>query len=453
MSLLIIADVRRYPNGTGLAWDWYKGSCLDSKIAYVIQDSSIHKVPPGTDKILLLGSTAVQTFTEERSILRARGTPLDVFGIPATASFHPQDAFDWFHQPDESPDEYIDEKNSIKTAPANYMFWLQHDTAKLLNGITKVPKLESVIYPNLQFMTKLLSAAAPTHIYLDIETRSQDNSLLCIGIALDNSPIYVIPIHRYDGSLAYENLHTFFRSLASLFNRSTVVVHNALFDLFILAWKYRIPPPKTIYDTMLAQHRCFPEAEKSLGHAISLWTWLPFHKGDYVDPRSKDQEEQLYAYNAKDVFGMRLVHQHQTQYASRVPKLMESIQHANSLVHPYLIASLQGIRIDSKALIDRRMYNIRKIKQWDRIFTCLVGRKFNPNSSVQCIELFHNEIGYPVQERSRTTGAPSLSAKALYKLAVSFEEDPLVRLVIAYRELVKQNSQLAFEPWQPIQKN
>ncbi len=62
------------------------------------------------------------------------------------------------------------------------------------------------------------------------------------------------------------------RALAVALRDNTVVIHNALFDLFVLAYRYGIPAPPNVYDTMLAHHRLFPEVEKSLGHCISLYT-------------------------------------------------------------------------------------------------------------------------------------------------------------------------------------
>ena len=266
-------------------------------------------------------------------------------------------------------------------------------------------------------------------------------------------------IADYTYSCAYGTCHEILRSLSIAIRDNVVVAHNgAAFDFFVLANKYCIPIYRT-YDTMIAQHRCFPDIEKSLGHCVSYWTWEKFHKDeDSVGYRTHEQMMDRLKYCAKDVHTMFLVKQAIDDYARTIPGLQASICAAMDCIKPYLVATIQGIRVDDKKINETCAENDRLMFQYNRMIELLIGevgmgrirgrKKMGliAGSNKQCCKYFHELLEYSVVDRSDKTGEPSLGKKALYKLALQ-HDNPVITLVCAYRAVQKETSRLRFNPW------
>jgi len=74
------------------------------------------------------------------------------------------------------------------------------------------------------------------------------------------------------------------------------IVTNAMYELFIMAWKHRIIVVNILEDTMFKQWEIYPELSKSLATQISLWTLEPYYKDDRT---STDPDTKL-LYSGKD---------------------------------------------------------------------------------------------------------------------------------------------------------
>ena len=449
-ELSIISAPNRFGFCEGVAWEWLKTKLL-TNIQYELLDTTKPCVPRG-NKILLLGPAAVRQWAGvDVDIFKARGTKLSVANRLATCSFDPQDSYD-FKADDETANADAMDKDSTSTRKANWFFWLEADIRKLLSVPAVVHACDYRIAPVIQTITNSLLKLRGRTLYLDIETDMDSDTLSCVGFASDTSPVYVVPVYNYKGVLAYDRklLLAFLQALGVAMTRNRVVIHNAMFDLAFLASKYRLPFGKDIYDTMLAHQRCYSEIEKSLGHAVSLWTWQPYHKDMATRVADHTSENRLYVYNANDVYSMRLVHRAIEAYAAGIPGLADSIQQANSSLYPYLLAGLHGFRIDEIALAEHKMIVDRRLVQLTRIMRVLTNRpKFNPDSPKQVVDYFHNELAYKVVERS-DSGAPSLGSKALYSLALRYP-NPLIQILLHYRELSMELTMATFHgfslPW------
>lgn len=441
---------------------------------------------PETKCILLLGESAMHTWcpdTVGNTLNELRGTPLYFNkNIPCIASYFPQDCADiknyeaeFNKQTDEAEiienedDEGDDKRRHGRTKRKNYGFWLNKDVAKCKQILANIwvlikdeNKFDYCIYPKLDLVVSLLKGIENKLLFIDIETDMQRN-MLCFSFNAEGcSTIYVVPVLSPDYTLAYTNLHHIFAALAYCAKRNTLVAHNgAKFDFPILMDKYRIPLFK-LEDTLLMMHRCFPDVEKSLGHCGSLWTWLPFHKDEgNVGYNTISQAQQMWQYCGKDVNALVQIYYAIKKYAKTIPGLTASINQANESILPYMIMSLQGIRYDNKEIESIWNYNDRMMKQYLRLLEYLVGKEtlekirgkgksVMPTSNKQCCEYFHNLLGYPVvargKEKADGTRSPSLGKKAIFKLRLK-QENPVLDIVIAYRELAKESSSLRFEPW------
>lgn len=439
---------------------------------------------PDTECLLLLGEHAMHKFLPEtlgNSLNEMRGSLMYHKGIPAIASYLPQDAVDLKNYEKEnnpyakdysadsevsSSDEDEDEgdvKRHGKTKRANYSFWLKADTAKckkILAGYSPVVgKPKYIIYPSAKEVIDVLTNTKNEILFFDIETDIEECNLQCFSFSFDGSTIYSVPVLDYDYKWTYTNLYHILRALAVAIRDNTLVAHNGqTFDFFILAWKYHIPIVRT-YDTMIAMHRCFPDIEKSLGHCVSYWTWEKFHKDENsIAYRTHDQMMDRLRYCGKDVYTMYLVYNAIESYAKTIPGLSDSIKAAMRCIRPYLTSTLQGIRVNEDKINSMCNENDRLMVQYNRMIEILIGEQgmkdirgtgkvgMFAGSTKQCCTYFHELLGYPVMFRSKDTGQPSLGKKSLYKLALKYN-NPVLTLVNIYRSTKKETSRLRFLPW------
>lgn len=438
----------------------------------------------GTKCILLLGELAMKSWlpeTRNNSLGELRGSVFYYNSIPAIPSFFPQDAADSRayeqqfnpqskdYMVDGSGDDDSETFDSVKrhgaTKRGNYAFWLRADCRKaktILSNGGKIPTPEFPqpnyrIYPSVDEVVSVLCNTHGQFLYFDIETDYEEQNLQCFAFSFDGVNVYSVPILDYNYSWAYSGVHFIMRALAVALSRNTVVAHNgAAFDFFVLASKYRIPVGKC-YDTMLAMHRCYPDIEKSLGHCTSLWTWEKFHKDeDSQGYMTQDQMMSRLRYCAKDVYTMFLIHKAITKYAKGIPGLDHSISVAMDSIRPYLITTLCGIKVDTKKVVKAATENDRLMEQYDRIIKWFIGASalseiqpkpsFFAGSNKQCCKYFHDLLGYPVVARSMKTQEPSLAKKAMFKLALK-HDNPVIQLVLAYREVAKEYGTYKFTPW------
>jgi len=452
---------------------------------------------PNTKCILILGESAMHKYLPEtiNSDLGAmRGSLFYYNNIPTICSFNPQEAVDLQNyeathnvlSKDYTPDDALssdgedEDEGNVKafgrTKRANYSFWLQADVRKckkilLQSKPSVLPSPSYRIYPPSEEVINILRATKNTNLYFDIETDYEEQNLQCFSFAFYSpdsglSTVYSVPILDYNYKPAYSSYHHILRALAVAFRDNTVVAHNgATFDFFVMANKYHIPVIKA-YDTMIAMQRCFPDIERSLGHCVSYWTWEKFHKDeDSHSYHTMAQMNDRMKYCGKDVYTMFLVHQAIEQYAKKIPGLSDSISAAMNCIRPYLTSTLQGVRVDEEKVKTMINENDRLMVQYNRMIEILVGFdgmrqvraviKGKPSmmagSNTQCCEYFHSLLGYAVVAKGKEnkfTGVrkPSLGKKALYKLALKYE-NPVINLICAYRAVAKETSRLRFEPW------
>lgn len=443
---------------------------------------------PNTKCILILSESAMHKYLPETitsPIGAMRGSLLYYKNIPTICSYLAQDCVDFKDyenslnplSKDYSPDDSVsdgdeEDEGNVKafgrTKRANYAFWLRADVRKCKQILLRKASenVETIsptyrIYPPAQEVIQLLTTTKNQHLYFDIETDYEEQNIQCFAFSFNGREIYSVPILDHNYHLAYTSYHFILRALAIAFRDNIVVAHNgATFDFFVMAHKYKIPINKC-YDTMIAMHRCFPDIERSLGHCVSLWTNEVFHKDeDSVAYRTQSQMMDRLKYCAKDVYTMYLVHQAIEKYATTIPGLKHSIDTAMSCIKPYLISTLQGIKVDEEKVNKMVNENDRLMHQYNRIIELLIGQegmrdcksavkgkaKLIAGSNTQCCEYFHKLLNYPVVARSKKTEKPSLGKKALYKLALK-HDNPVITLICAYRAVAKETSRLRFEPW------
>lgn len=458
---------------------------------------------PDTKVVLLFGQEAMTQYVPNKfkkyTLQEQRGYALldETTGIYYIPTYLPQDTFDvidfesrlnsFSHSTVAAEDAEVGSKvedaekilltneetskaRHGKTQRGNWRFWMHQDIWKALR-ILKGEHIQYglhqpayVINPSLADVVRVLTSSKGVNFYFDMETDEALN-MRCFSFNFDDSnTVYVIGLIDYSYRLVYQNIGRILWALRIAIRDNCIVSHNGKsFDWWVLAWKYGIPIGDKCYDTMLAQHRIFPWPEKSLSHCVSMWTYLEFHKDEGIFcPKNHYQDMQLLQYCGKDVWSMRLVKEAQLRHAAATRGLTESIEQVNASCKPYLAIEFTGMRLDAEELAARTNSNDRLMMQYIRILKALLGdatvaHLINLNksgkkmfalasSNKQATEYFHNLLGYKVVARSRKTRQPSLAKEAMYKLKLAYPENPVIDIILRYRQLQKETGSIGFNP-------
>lgn len=445
---------------------------------------------PNTKAILALGASSLHKLCPEAADLNAhRGHLLHYNNVPLIASYSPQEAVDIKnYEQDNNPhlvgldEDYVDSDKASaqdekshkgKTSHSNWRFWLQKDVEKvcgIVNGVKAYEQSgkdnvssvrEYTIYPPVDFLITILGSCKGQELFFDIETDSDLNITVFAFSYGIHSVVYSVPLINHNYELCYSKLDTarILRALTTAIKNNTLIAHNgAGFDFFVLAYKYKIPIGHNVYDTMLAQNRIYPEAEKSLGHSLSLpWLYLPYHKDEASFAYGNAQQAyQHWTYCAKDVSSLKLLKREQDAYAKTKVGLADSIAAVQSYVRSYLTATLTGIAFDKAVLDSKVKENDKLMEQYIRIIKLLVGKQHvdkirgsghseMAGSNVQCARYFYELMGYSVAARTKEN-KPSVDKKALFSLKLDIN-NPVIDFVIAYRRFSKETGSLGFKPW------
>lgn len=403
----------------------------------------------GYTHIILTGQESLDAFTHGQLLANARGFVWHLGPTKFVATFWPQDAVD--HQNLESADTDEDEaasnngKDSAKTSRANYRFWFLADCRKLMVGAPAAPDFTYALVPNLVAAAEL-RAAADQYIYFDIETHPPTNTLTCFSYAIGAGPVRTVLVYDYR-NVAAPHVPQLMAALARAMSRNTFVIHNAAFDLLFLAVFHNIPPGPKVEDTMLMQHRFFPEAEKSLAHAISYWINAPFHKdtGGTWNPRNWAQQDRLLRYNATDVNTLRAVHVAMRRHLAECGDagIRDSVDQVNSSIPDYLFISYAGLPINVSRLAYRRGILIRQRAQLARLVAIMAGYPLNPGSPKMLADYFVNRLGYEIVGRT-DSGEPSTDETSLRRYLLKYH-NPIIKVIIRYKRAQKVAGELGFQ--------
>jgi len=417
----------------------------NTKVVLLLGDESLTRHYPGGDKLTLND---------------ARGNPVvnQYNNIVYLPSYAPQEAFDFkaeYEAGEDADEESAEGEEDIKghgtTKRRNWRWWLLNDCKKATRILhrpelcnTTTNTLSVKLYPDINEVIAELHSKSGESLYLDIETAKRQ-TLTCVGFNFSSSnKIFVVPWKRYNNQLMYDEklCRRFIQALAVAMGRNEVVCHNASYDLLVLCWKYKIPLPRKVFDTMLAWHRCYPEVEKSLGHLISYFLYRAFHKNDGVyEPHNPVQEEQLYNYNAKDIITMREIHGEIKQELVKC-KAVESANWANRMVRAYLTATLRGIKTNTKEYCER--YDMLELKrvQVNRCVKIITGR---PDMNVRSWQQKQKYLYEDLKLHCPDDKAPTAS-KTLLKLLTK-KTVPSIKLMLLSTRTSKLASSMKFRLW------
>jgi len=450
---------------TGYGGEWFQKILhpyliFNVDVRTVEQHRTIYnnKFSPGTKVVVLCDPYAIDKYLpgkKDPEMNEVRGNVYEgedkIVYIPTYA---PQNAYDFLNREYPKDEENLsdeldkDEKNHGGTQRKNFRFWFYQDVKKALRilekGITKPAPFTHHNPAQISLVTKILHSSINEDWVIDIETTiNYGITVLSIG-RMSTREVFVIPISLYDKAIMFseEDYRIFFKVLQKAFDENRWIAHNGSFDFFILAWRFKLSPPLRMYDTMIAQHRMSVESEKSLGHCISHYLDLPYHKDEgCFEPHNHWQQTQLWDYNAKDVETTAWIYEAQEVVLGKDKELRESVVRGNSFIRPFLFSALHGIKVDRAGLTKERERLDRLYTQQQRILNILVGYDLNANSPLQVGEYLFDFKGLGKKYVKRKT-----NSETLIRL-LRTNKIPAIRCLLSMRKLAKDRGVLDFAAW------
>ena len=411
--------------------------CSDSSVTKVLKkDVDLELNPDDYDWLILVGAEAFKQYTRKTSVTEYNGKIIDEKFLalinPAIIKFKPE-AKKAFEDAIESISGYVSGELIIEKLSEDKCYGIQDkETA-------------------LKFIQAAIDHPLP-YIALDSET----SALYCrdgymLGFSMSYEPDHGI---YCDCDVIDEEVEA---KMQELFNKKTVVFHNAKFDLqwFIYHFNFEFP---NFEDTML-MHYMFDENPGTHGLKQLAMKHTPY--GDYEKPledwgaeyrRKHGILKQAFSYDLipfdvmKDYAAMDAV-----VTFSLYQKMRPAIEKNKRLLWVYENILLEGCnflrqvenngvpfnreRLDfaqgvmqediTKAVAE--LYEFPEVRQFEKA----QGKDFNPNSTVQLRSLLFDFINLTPTGKKTGTGAHSTDAEVLNELA---EEHAVPKHILEIRQ-------------------
>jgi len=397
--------------------------CSDSSVAKVLKkDVDLDLNPDDYDWLILVGAEAFKQYTRKTSVTEYNGKIIDEKFLalinPAIIKFKPE-AKKSFEEAIESISKYVSGELKIEKLSEDKCYGIQDkETA-------------------IAFIQKAIDHPLP-YVALDSET----SALYCrdgymLGFSLSYEPDHGI---YCDADVIDEDVEA---KMQELFNKKTVVFHNAKFDLqwFIYHFNFEFP---NFEDTML-MHYMFDENPGTHGLKQLAMKHTPF--GDYEKPLEDWSAEYRRSHGIlKEAFSYDLIpFDIMKDYAAMdtvvtfalYQKMRPAIEKNKKLLWVYENILLEGCnflrQVENNGVpFDRErlefaqgvmqeditqavaeLYEFPEVRQFEKA----QGKDFNPNSTVQLRSLLFDYINLTPTGKKTGTGAHSTDAEVLGQLA------------------------------------
>ena len=413
--------------------------CSDPSIKKVLKrDCDIDMNPDEYDWVVLVGSDALKYFTKINSVTEYSGKKVDGKFLPvinpSMLAFKPEAKKTW----DDS------KSNIIKYISGEIEDVIINE--EIAFGIQDTEEAN-------EFIRCAIKDPCP-YIALDSETTGlypRDGHMLGISLSYNGKCGAYIDTHCFDDGT--ESL------LQTLFDKKTVVFHNAKFDMAFFEYHFNFKFPQ-FEDTMLLHYLI---DENPGGHGLKQLSlkYTPF--GDYEKPMYewidqyrkehgvlKDQFtwdsipfDVMKTYAAMDAVCTFLIYEKfvKIKQNAKLKSVYENILIPGTR---FLIDTQDnGVPFDRTRLLvaQEAMQNdidkaISTLYENDKIrrFEELNGKPFNPNSTVQLRSLLFDYLGLSPTGKKTGTGAHSTDAEVLKELS---SQSPVPQLILDIRQKSK----------------
>lgn len=310
---------------------------------------------------------------------------------------------------------------------------------KVLERGTRLPEYRFRLDPTyaeaLHTLGSLLAMCeeGPTHLSVDIETRSQHT--ICLGIAWSRTEAICIPfasLKSPSGCWTENEEWSILRVLRNLLEHPNARIsgQNFSYDAQYL-WRWWRIRPRLALDTMLTHHVCFPGTDKDLATLSSLYCEHHLYWKDDGKLWEGDADEYRYwRYNAMDcVRTWEIAEALQGVVGELGLEVPCTQQHEMWWLTFETMA--RGIRVDPDAKRALSATLAGQIADGEAWIESIVGHPLNLSSPPQMKAFFYEDLGLPPVLHSKTR-KPTLDDDALDRLAT---KEPIIRpLVVRMRE-------------------
>lgn len=405
-------------------WQWHQDLWYSPEISegLTLLRQEVESCQP--DVIVAFGNVALWALTGNWSIGKWRGslvtvkTPTGSYTVVPT--YHPAYVLrDW------SSRSFVvsDLKRAAKVLREGQPVWADYNF---------------IIHPQFEKAESVLrdlidrAANGPFALAADIESRyweSGNGQIDCIGFAWSKVDAICIPWMRYGQPNHWSEAEEFVlvKLVRQLVSHPNVLViwQNGAYDAQYL-WRYWRVRPNIAFDTMLAQHVCWPGTPKALDVLSSLHCENHlFWKDDNKQANTKQDDSERWRYNCLDVVRTWEVAESEVTMVEAL-HMVEPLIDLHRTWHRTFDTMRDGIRMDvaqkaawSSLLEEEERSRLHWIED-------VVGHPLNPKSPKKMQEFFYGDLKIrPVI--SRKTGNPTCDDEALDKIAL---REPLVRPIV-----------------------
>jgi DNA polymerase I-like protein with 3'-5' exonuclease and polymerase domains len=419
----------------GIDFDQYQ-LCSDPNIKKVLKrDVDIDMNPDEYDWVILVGSDALKYYTKVNSVTEYSGKLLDGKFLPiinpSMLAFKPEAKPTW------------------ETSKTNILDYISGSLQETVIKAEQAVGIQNTEEAN-EWLRRCIDSR-PAYIALDSETTGlypRDGHIL--GISLSYERDYGVYIDTDCFNVRTEVL------LQTLFNQTTVIFHNAKFDIAFFEYHFNFEFPK-FEDTMLL-HYLIDENPGTHGLKQLAMKFTPY--GDY----EKEQYDWIAnyckstgtlrnsftwdtipfdimkTYAAMDAVVTLLVYEKVVNIKKneRLKKVYDNIliPATQFLLNiqdngvPFSKQRLYGAQELMQDEIDKAvndLYSHPEVAQFEKIN----GKDFNPNSTVQLRQLFFDFLGLVPTGKKTGTGADSTDAEVLAELS---KQSPVPALISDIRK-------------------
>lgn len=278
-------------------------------------------------------------------------------------------------------------------------------------------------------LVRLNTAVTPYAIAADIETIARH--IACVGFAWSETEAICIPLMDEGGGAYF----TFEEEYALVLLMQKILCHpkinligqNFSYDTqhFVRSWGFR---PRIGFDTMLAQHVCFPGTPKDLATLASLYCkHYVYWKDELTDYKKMPADVAgFWLYNCKDCCNTYEIY---NTLKDVIPHLGFSPQFAflQNLNHHVISMMIRGVRIDTKMKGKLALELIDALADRTDALHQMLGFPLNISSPKQMQEFFYGDLGMkPVL--AKKTYNPTTDEGALKELA---SREPILRPLVS----------------------
>ena len=205
-----------------------------------------------------------------------------------------------------------------------------------------------------------LEVLRESRVTTSIDIEGGIDSISCISVAPNPKEAFIIPFTGPNGNYfsSEEDEVRVWRALQEYLEDPDChkILQNSLYDLFVLAYSYKIIVRGVVDDTMLKHWEAFCELPKGLGFLCSIYTREPYYKHE----RKAIAFDDHWRYCCRD---SATTHEINTAIDAflRDPLAREHYRFNMAMLRPLLYMELRGIRYNSAKAAQRREEILRGI--------------------------------------------------------------------------------------------